>query len=131
MISEAFGIRAAAALLWINGVGFGVPCVHALRELWSGRGIPFVLGFPAYGQGPFERIGVSTTIPLLAGFLLVCVAECCAGWLLWGGHRAGAVLALSLLPFGAVYWWGFALPFPPLFALVRTVLIVWAWKTLR
>ena len=67
---------------------------------------------------------------LLAGFLLVCAAECCAGWLLWGGHRAGAILALTLLSLGALYWWGFALPLPPLFALVRTLLIVRAWSTL-
>ena len=37
--------------------------------------------------GPLERTGVSTTIPLLAAFLLVSILEAVAGWLLWGGHN--------------------------------------------
>ncbi len=89
------------------------------------------MGFPAYGNGPFEHHGLPTTIPLVAGFLLVCIAEIVAGGLLWNGHRAGAILAFALLPFGVVYWWGFALPFPPVFAVARTVLIVLAWRALN
>jgi hypothetical protein len=68
---------------------------------------------------------------LLAGFLAVCILEGVAGWLLWGDHRSGAILAISLLLPGAVYWWGFALPIPPVLALVRTVLIVAAWQGLN
>lgn len=89
------------------------------------------MGFPAYGEGPFERHGIPTTPPLLAGFLFVCILEAVAGWSLWGGHRFGAILALALLPAGAVFWWGFALPIPPIFAVVRTVLILLAWRSLR
>lgn len=125
------GIRAAAALLWTTAIGFGIFCPPAIRSVLAGRGIPRVLGFPAYGEGPFERHGVPTTAPLLAGFLLVCILEGVAGWSLWGGYRAGAILALALLPVGAIYWWGFALPVPPVLAVVRTVLIVWYWRTLR
>ena len=88
------------------------------------------MGFPAYGRGPFEAHGISSTVPLLAGFLIVCLLEGVAGWLLWGGHQSGAILALALLPFGAVYWWGFALPIPPLLAVVRTALIVAGWQGL-
>jgi hypothetical protein len=58
------------------------------------------------------------------------VAEAVAGWLVWGGHKSGAILALVLLPIGAVFWWGFALPIPPILALVRTALIVVAWRAL-
>lgn len=36
-----------------------------------------------------------------------------------------------VLPFGAAYWWGFALPIPPIFALVRTALIIAGWQALR
>jgi hypothetical protein len=82
------------------------------------------MGFPAYGRGPFERVGIPTTVPLLAAFLLVCILEAIAGFLLWRGSMAGAVLALVLLPLGGVFWWGFALPIPPIFALVWTVLIL-------
>ena len=88
------------------------------------------MGYPAYGEGPFERHAIPTSIPLLAIFLLVSILEGVAAWLLWGGSKAGAVLALVLLPLGAIFWWGFALPVPPLLALVRTALIVVSWRSL-
>jgi hypothetical protein len=123
-------IRAAAILCWINAIGFGVFTIPAMARVRAGRDIPMVLGFPAYGRGPFEAHGIRSTVPLLAGFLVVCVMEGLAGWLLWGEHRSGAILAIAVLPLGAVYWWGFALPIPPVLALVRTALIVAAWHDL-
>jgi hypothetical protein len=124
-------LRGAAILLWVNGIGFGVFCIPAIRNLLMGRDIPMVMGFPAYGRGPFERIGIPTTVPLLAGFLLVCILEVVAGLLLWGGSKVGAILALALLPAGAIFWWGFALPFGPIFAVISTVLIVLEWHGLK
>ncbi|MER3556421.1 MAG: hypothetical protein C4331_19340 [Meiothermus sp.] len=56
--------------------------------------IPLPMGFPAYGRGPFEGVGIPTTLPLLVAFFLVCVLEAVAGFLLWGGYKSGAVLAL-------------------------------------
>jgi hypothetical protein len=124
-------LRIAAILHWFIAVGFGVFCFPAIRNLRMGQPIPTVMGFPAYGRGPFERIGIPTTIPLLVGFLLVCILEAVAGFLLWGGYRSGAVLALVLIPAGGVFWWGFALPIPPIVALVWTVLILLGWQILR
>ena len=124
-------LRVAAVLVWIAAAGLGIPCLLAIRNLSSGRGIPLVLGFPAYGGGAFERHGLRTTVPLVAGFLLVCILEGVAGWLLWGGHRTGAILALALLAPGALYWWGFDLPYPPILAIVRTILIVVGWSSLK
>jgi hypothetical protein len=124
-------IRAAAILHWIIAVGFGVFCIPAIRNLLTGRDIPIVMGFPAYGRGPFERHGIPSTVPLLAAFLLVCILEAVAGTLLWGGYRSGAVLALALLPLGALFWWGFDLPIPPVFAVLWTILIVLNWPALR
>jgi len=124
-------LRVAAILLVITGVGGGVCCLPAIRNLLSGRDLPMILGFRAYGGGPFERLGASGMVGLLATFLLVCVLEVVAGGLLWGDHRSGAFLALALVPVGAVFWWGFALPFAPPFAVVRTVLIVLGWRALR
>jgi hypothetical protein len=115
----------------ISGVGFGVFCIPAIRNLLSGRDIPTIMGFPAYGKGPFERAGIPTTVPLLAGFLLVCVLQAVAGLLVWGGSKAGAILALVVLPAGAIFWWGFALPFGPLFALLSTLLLLLSWRGLR
>jgi hypothetical protein len=130
-MSDAVHLRLAAVLLWITAVGFGVFTLPAMRNLHMGRDIPYVMGFPAYGRGPLERTGVPTTIPLLAAFLLVSILEAVAGWLLWGGHKAGAILALVLLPAGAFFWWGFALPLPPIVALARTALILVGWHSLR
>jgi hypothetical protein len=87
-------------------------------------------GFPAYGGGGFERHGLVTSIPLLIGFLIICIAEVYTVWLLWEGYKTGAVLALILVIPGAVYWWGFDLPFPPIAALIRTILIVLSWSSL-
>jgi hypothetical protein len=78
-------LRAAAILHWITAVGFGVFCVPAIRNLLSGRDIPIVLGYPAYGRGPFERVGIPTTVALLTTFLLVCMLEAVAGFFLWRG----------------------------------------------
>ena len=129
-MSVPISLRVAAIVVWISAVGLGVPCIMAIRNLSAGRGIPLVLGFPAYGGGAFERHGLSTTIPLLLGFLIVCLLEAVAGWLLWGGHRSGAILALALLVPGAIYWWGFDLPYPPIAAVVRVILIVLGWSGL-
>lgn len=122
--------RLAALLLWFNAVGFGLPCLKAIGHLLSGRDIPYIMGFPAYGRGPFERYGLETTVPLLVGFLVVCLLEGLAGWLVWRGKRRGAILSLIITPAGVVYWWGFALPFPPIFAIARTSLIVQRWTSL-
>jgi hypothetical protein len=129
-MSATLQLRTAAILLWTTAVGFGWFCIPAINNVRSGREIPRAFGFPAYGEGPFERHGIPSTVPLLTGFLIVCVAEAVAGWLVWGGHKSGAILALVLLPIGAVFWWGFALPIPPILALVRTALIVVAWRAL-
>lgn len=93
-----------------------------------------VFGFPAYGMGTFEKVGVTTSVPLLILFLLVCIAECVAGWLMWGSRRRGAILALAILPLEVVFWIGFSLPFGPPLALVRTILILASrssWKGVR
>jgi hypothetical protein len=123
-------IRVSSVLLWISAIGLGIPCIMALNNLSHGRGIPFVLGFPAYGGGGFERHGLITSIPLIAGFLVVCLIEAYAGWLLWNGNKLGGILALILLIPGAIYWWGFDLPYPPILAIIRTVLILISWSHL-
>jgi len=84
----------------------------------TGRGIAYVMGFPAYGYGPFEKIGVHTTTPLLIGFLLVCALECVAGLGMWSGDKGSAVLSMANIPAEMVFFIGFALPFGPPFLLL-------------
>jgi hypothetical protein len=73
--------RVAAVLCWFTAFGFGLPNLPAIRSLLNGRGVPLLFGFPAYGEGTFERFGITTSIPLLGAFLLICVLEGVAGWL--------------------------------------------------
>ena len=124
-------LRTASILHWIVGLGFGIPGVFGIRELAAGRGILVFMGFPTYGRGPFERVGVQSTVPLLLLFVLVCLLECVAGWMLWSGTQAGAIFALALLPIAAVFWWGFALPIPPILATVWSALILFNWHQLH
>jgi hypothetical protein len=37
------------------------------------------------------------------------------------------VLAVATIPREALFWYGFALPIPPLLALIRVVLVIAAW----
>jgi len=67
---------------------------------------------------------------LLLAFVAVCAAEAAAGWLLWQGQMSGGVLALVLVPVGAVFWWGFALPLPPVAAVAWTALVLVGWDSL-
>ena len=122
--------RAASVLWLLNGIGFGVFCIPAIARVAAGKDVPMVMGFPAYGRGPFEDHGISSTVPLLAGFLVVCLVEAVAGLLLWSGHLSGAILSFAVLPLAAVYWWGFALPFGPLLAVASTVLVIADWSSL-
>src|SRR5258706_5465349 len=115
-------LRAASVLFFIDGVGFGVFAVPAIIRVIQHRPVPIVFGFPAYGGGPFERVGLKSTVPLLAAFLLVNVLEVVAGVLVWRGIRSGAILGFALIPFGAFFWWGFALPITPVLAAARSML---------
>ena len=124
-------LRVAGVLWLFVGIGFGVFCIPAIREIGAGRDIPIVMGFPAYGRGPFERIGIETSVPLLAAFLIVCILECVAGVLLFFGLRSGAVLSLVMIPFGAVFWLGFALPFAPILGGIAVVLTILGWSSLH
>jgi hypothetical protein len=82
------------------------------------------MGFPVYGRGPFERWGVPTNVPLLAGFIAVCAAEIVVGVFLWSGGPTGLWLAIAIILFELIYWIGFALPFGPILGAIRTVLVI-------
>jgi hypothetical protein len=117
-------MRAAALLAWVPGLGFGLPGVYAIWYLADRGYVWTFLGFPTYGSGPFEDIGIDTTVPLLGSFLLVCVAELVVGWMLWQHRRAGLLLALALLPIEFAFWIGFLLPLGLLMGLARTAVVL-------
>lgn len=117
---------AAGAASILLGLGFGIPCLLGMRHLARTGEVWTMLGFPTYGGGPFERIGLPTGIPLLAGFLVVCALEVVVGVLLWVDAPYATLMSLALLPVELVFWIGFALPVGPVLGLARTVLVLLA-----
>lgn len=101
----------AGVLALLLGLGFGIPGFIGTRHFAQNQEIWRFLCFPTYGEGPFERIGIPTTVPLLAGFVVVGAAEVVLGVLLLAGWRPALWLSLALLPFELAYWTGFALPY--------------------
>lgn len=111
-------------LAWLSGLGFGLPAIQAIRYFAEQDAVWTFMGFPTYGQGPFEEIGVYTSVPLLVAFLSVCIAELVMGWLLWTGQRTGPAVSFGLFPIELAFWIGFALPLGPVFGLLRTWLLI-------
>lgn len=124
-------IKVASISAWFLGLGFGLPCLYGIWHLWRGKGIAYFIGFPTYGHGPFEKWGVHTSMPLLLGFLLVCMIECVVGQMLWSAGKGGAILSLVLIPVEMLFYIGFALPVGPPFVLLRTVLVLLSWSALN
>jgi hypothetical protein len=116
--------RAAGALVLLTGLGFGIPGIVGTRHFAQHHEVWQFLGFPTYGDGPFERAGIPTTTPLLAGFVVVCTAEVALGVLLLGDGHPALWASLALLPVELAYWWGFALPFGFVLGLARVALTV-------
>jgi hypothetical protein len=118
-------IAAAVSSLFL-GLGFGIPGLLGMLHLYRTGEVWTFLGFPTYGGGPFERIGLPTTIWLLAGFLAVCVAELIVAVLIWLNAPYATALSFVLLPFELVFWLGFALPLGPLLGAARSVFVLLA-----
>lgn len=118
----------AGSISLLLGLGFGLPCVFAIRHFARTGEVWTFLGYPTYGNGPFERIGVPTTTALLVAFLVVCIAEVAVGVLLWAGAPYAPILSYALLPFELAFWLGFALPLGPILGIARTVLLVVAGR---
>jgi hypothetical protein len=106
------------------GLGFGIPGVIGARHLARTGELWTFLGFPTYGHGPFERLGLPTTVPLMTGFVAVCAAEVVSGILLWTDASYATTVSWALVPFELFFWIGFALPLGPVVGLIRTVLLL-------
>ena len=121
----------AAVLTWVYAAGFGIPALYVAPYLVRNGKLPTFLDlFPMYGGPWFARVGHATFVLLLLSFLVVTLIAAWAGWLVWNGSRAGAVLSLALLPIEAVFWIGFALPIPWVFGIARIAFLALAWKSL-
>jgi hypothetical protein len=125
-------LQVAAALTVFVALGFGVPVPWVAWRLMQTGELPTFMGlFPMYGGPLFARVSHGTFVLVLFSFAAVLALDLVAGWLLWNGHRAGGLLMLALVPIEAAYWYAFALPIPPLVAVVRIALLGFGWSTLR
>ena len=124
-------LKVASVCLWISGLGFGLPCIYGIWHLVREKSIAIFMGFPTYGNGPFERIGIQTTVPLMTAFLFACTLECICGWGVWRGDKGAAMLSFLMIPIEAFFYFGFALPFGPPVVVIRIILLVLAWSALH
>ncbi len=69
---------------------------------------------------------METSVPLLIGFVLVCLVEVAVGLMLMRGVPHAATVSYLLLPFEFAFWIGFALPFGPPLGIARTSLLLLA-----
>ena len=123
--------RIAAVLTWIYAAAFGVPAVPVSVYLLQHGELPMFMDlFPMY-RGPWDVVEDGTFVTLLIAFFVVLLAAAWVAWLAWRGVRAGVVLGLALLPVEAVFWFGFALPFPWLFGAARALLYALALRSLH
>lgn len=119
-------VNAAAICSIVLGLGFGIPAIAGTVHFARTGGVWMLVGFPTYGGGPFEQIGLPTSIPLLIGFALVCLAEVAVGVMLLLGVPHASTASYLLLPFEFAFWIGFALPFGPPLGVARTILLLLA-----
>jgi hypothetical protein len=115
----------------VGPLGFGGFTIPAIVSVAQGHGIIYVFGLPTYGEGPLDRIGVPTTVPLLAGFLAACLVQLIGGCLLiWLRPSGFVVLPVGML-LSAIFWWGFDLPLAWLGAALLLPLLATAWVVYR
>ena len=115
---------AAASISAFLGLGFGIPGIAGLNHFARTGEVWTFVGFPTYGQGPFERLGIPTSTPLLAGFVAVCLAELVLGGLIATETPGAKVASAALLPVEMGFWVGFALPFGPPLGVARVLLLL-------
>jgi hypothetical protein len=119
-------VKVAALCSLVLGLGFGLPAVFGTLHFAQTGEVWMFMGLPAYGGGPFERLGLPTSVPLLIGFVVVCLAEVIVGGMLLLNVPHAASASYLLLPFEFTFWIGFALPFGPPLGIARTILLLLA-----
>ncbi len=123
--------RAAAVLLWTVAAGWGLPAPWLMWWVLARDRLPVLPFIGNPNGGPFySHLSRDAFVLMLLLSFVLGILQSYAAWLLWAGKRAGAALQFGLLPVEAVLWYGFALPFPPLFALIRIALTLNAWRRL-
>lgn len=120
--------KVAAVLAWVPAFGFGLPALYAIWYFLDHDEVWTFLGFTTYGDGPFETLGLETSVPLLVAFVLVCAAEAVLGWKLWRATPHSRLFAILLFPVELTFWLGFALPLGPVLGIARIAAVLVAGR---
>jgi hypothetical protein len=128
-------ITAASILCYIHGVGWPIGIAPTIVYTIRNRTLP-IRTLPIVGpiralSGPFEVLGMDAMILLAVLWVAINLLQILAGYWLWKSRRKGGILGISLLAVSAVFWWGFALPIPPVVGLLLAGLLAAGWKSLR
>lgn len=124
-------VRVLAALYYFTGIGFGLSNIAVLVYVATQGRVPIVLGVDLDGGGPFESLGYRSMAVLIGLFVVVCLLEVVAARLLSRSGSRGGVLAIALLPVGAMFWFGFALPLPWFLGSLKAIFLAASWRQLQ
>jgi hypothetical protein len=112
-------------LTWAYALGFGGSTIPVGVYLHHHGRLPSFLGlFDAYAGPWWERFGPRAFLRLLMAFLVVTLVAATVAALIWDGSALGVVLTVIVMPWEAMFWFGFDLPIPKMLGLVRLALIV-------
>ena len=128
-------ITAGAILCVVQGVAMGFGIVPTIVYMIRHRVLP-IRNLPVVGQiralsGPFEALGMGAMILIGCMFIVLNLLHFPAGTRLWQSQRKGGTLEIRVLGLSTVFWFGFALPFPPIVGLLEAGLLAAGWKSLR
>jgi hypothetical protein len=124
-------LRAAAAIYYFSGIAFALSNVAVMFFVGTQGRVPIVLGVDLDGGGPFETLGSRWMTLLIGLFVVVCLLEVVAARWLSQSAKRGGFLGVAVLPAGAIFWFGFALPLPWLLGLAKAILLAVGWRRLR
>jgi hypothetical protein len=115
-------MTALTILIYIDAILGTVGVLLPLSYAFKHRALPRVPLIGRLLSGPFERLGMDAFIVAGLVFVVSGLKVLAAYWL--GQARLdGAVLQLILLSLSAIFWYGFAVPFGPVFGLPQLVLV--------
>ena len=121
-----------AIVTWVYAVAFGSPTLPVAGYLIQNERLPWFLeAFEMYGGARTEQLQTASLSLVLLGYLAATALASFAAGRIWDGSRPWAVIAVLLLPVEAAFWLVFYQPVPWVFGVVRVVLLITAWPTLR
>jgi hypothetical protein len=124
-------MTALTILIYIDAILGTVGVLLPLSYAFKRRTLPRVPLIGRLLSGPFERLGMDAFIVPVLVFVVVSGLKVLSAYWLGQGRQDGAVLELVLLSLSAIFWYGFAVPFGPVFGLPQVVLLAMVWSSLQ